>query len=64
MAKPSKDKDDMRNEYDLDVDRMMNEGLAGGYVSPRYDRVQIDESHEIRKNGEPFAEAKTNNEEH
>ncbi|MDQ0351657.1 hypothetical protein J2R98_001474 [Alkalibacillus filiformis] len=57
MAKPSKDQGDVRSEYDLDVDRMMNEGLAGGYVTPRYNKVQIEEAHEVRKNGEPFAEA-------
>ncbi|MGP4073915.1 hypothetical protein ACTWQB_15415 [Piscibacillus sp. B03] len=57
MAKPGKREEDSRSEYDLDVDRMLNEGLAGGYVRPTYNKVQIDEAHEIRKNDEPFSPA-------
>ncbi|WP_188207045.1 hypothetical protein [Alkalibacillus aidingensis] len=58
----SRDRKDSRSEYDLDVDRMINEGLAGGHVNPKDEQVQIEELHDIRENDEPFPEAKTNNE--
>ncbi len=54
LAKSRKRDKDSRNEYDLDVDRMLNEGLAGGYVRPTYNRSQIEEVHEIKPNDEPF----------
>ncbi|TFB22107.1 hypothetical protein E3U55_07335 [Filobacillus milosensis] len=57
MAKPGKRDEDSRSEYDIDVDRMLNEGLAGGIVRPTYNRVSIEEAHEIRKNNEPFSPA-------
>ena len=50
------DKDDMikkdleyegRAEYYLDVDRMMNEGMAGGSVNPKYDHPSVDYTHDI-----------------
>ncbi|RPF50152.1 hypothetical protein [Aquisalibacillus elongatus] len=58
MAKPGNRDEDSRSKYDLDVDRMLNEGLAGGYVRPTYSQVQIGETHEIRKNDEPFSPTK------
>lgn len=42
-----------RGEYDLDVDRMINEGLAGGYI--RGDRNQISQVHPIQENDEAFS---------
>ena len=57
MAKPSKEGQDKRGKYDIDVDRMMNEGLAGGIVRPTYNRASLEEAHEIRKNDEPFSPA-------
>ncbi|MFC0090969.1 hypothetical protein ACFFJI_08710 [Allobacillus sp. GCM10007491] len=41
-----------RNAYDLDVDRMINEGMAGGYI--RGERNQISEAHPILENDAPF----------
>lgn len=67
MAKPGKRKGDSRSKFDIDVDRMMNEGLAGGIVRPTYNQVSIEESHEIRENDEPFSpaqETRTEDEEH
>ncbi|WP_168927336.1 hypothetical protein [Halobacillus salinus] len=36
-----------KDKYELDVDRMINEGMAGGTVKPVYGREQIEEAHEI-----------------
>ncbi|MGI8317047.1 hypothetical protein [Halobacillus mangrovi] len=36
-----------KDRYELDVDRMINEGMAGGTVLPVYGREQIGEVHEI-----------------
>ncbi|MCA1022594.1 hypothetical protein [Halobacillus litoralis] len=36
-----------KDEFELDVDRMINEGMAGGTVGPVYGREQIGEAHEI-----------------
>ncbi|GEL78795.1 hypothetical protein [Tenuibacillus multivorans] len=55
MAKPDRRNQDSRSEFDIDIDRMLNEGLAGGYVRPTYNRAQIEGAHEIRKNDEPFS---------
>ncbi|MFC0015983.1 MULTISPECIES: hypothetical protein [Allobacillus] len=41
-----------RSAYDLDVDRMINEGMAGGYI--RGERNQITEAHAILENDAPF----------
>ncbi|MFB9974507.1 hypothetical protein FPQ10_07665 [Allobacillus sp. SKP2-8] len=41
-----------RNAYDLDIDRMINEGMAGGYI--RGERNQITEAHPILENDAPF----------
>ncbi|MGM8214755.1 hypothetical protein ACLIA0_04170 [Bacillaceae bacterium W0354] len=57
MTKPSKKDQDLRSKYDYDVDRMINEGLAGGIVRPSYNRVSLEEAREIRKNDEPFSPA-------
>jgi hypothetical protein len=36
-----------KDRFELDVDRMINEGMAGGTVLPVYGREQIGEAHEI-----------------
>ncbi|PKR78260.1 hypothetical protein CEY16_00435 [Halalkalibacillus sediminis] len=46
---------DSRKTHDLDVDRMVSEGLAGGYVGSDIKRRQIEETHEIKGNNEPFS---------
>nr|WP_027963836.1 hypothetical protein [Halalkalibacillus halophilus] len=45
--------EDSRKKYDLDVDRMLNEGLAGGYTTGEKGK-QIEEAVDIRENDEPF----------
>ncbi|MET3683532.1 hypothetical protein ABID56_001627 [Alkalibacillus flavidus] len=57
MTSRDKHERDPREEYDLDVERMLNEGLAGGYVNPTEDHQQIEQSHDIRKNNQPFSKA-------
>ncbi|MBH0228692.1 hypothetical protein LCL89_07505 [Halobacillus yeomjeoni] len=36
-----------KDKYELDVDRMINEGMGGGTVRSVYGREQIGEVHEI-----------------
>ncbi len=56
MAKPSsKEERDAREIYELDVDRMINEGMAGGTVHNKYDQWQIEESRELPKQEEKFS---------
>lgn len=55
LPKPNNQDDDLRSKYDYDVDRMINEGLAGGIVRPTYNRASLEEAREIRKNDEPFS---------
>lgn len=38
-----------KDQFELDVDRMINEGMAGGTVQPVHGREQIGEAHEIPK---------------
>lgn len=48
MEKDRKDLDyEGRREAYLDIDRMINEGLAGGNVVTRYPLTQIEEAHDI-----------------
>ncbi|MGV3488044.1 MAG: hypothetical protein ACO1OC_05610 [Tuberibacillus sp.] len=42
-----------RAEYYLDIDRMMNEGMAGGTVNHEYDHPSIGYTHEIVSESEP-----------
>ncbi|GGH88033.1 hypothetical protein JOD43_003586 [Pullulanibacillus pueri] len=42
-----------RQEYYLDIDRMMSEGLAGGTVNPKYDHPSVDYYHEIAVTEDP-----------
>lgn len=49
---------DGRAKYEVDVDRMIDEGLAGGTVHPTYNRVQIEEARELPKEGDPFPDAR------
>ncbi|SER84880.1 hypothetical protein SAMN04487944_11145 [Gracilibacillus ureilyticus] len=55
MAKPSSGKEkDARAEYELDVDRMINEGMAGGTTSSIHGRMQIEQTRKLPKENEPF----------
>ncbi len=36
-----------RDKYFMDLDRMTNEGLAGGTVNNRYDHPQIEEAQDF-----------------
>lgn len=55
MADPKRDNQkDSRDEYEVDVDRMLNEGLAGGTVRSSYNRSQIEQSRELPKQNEPY----------
>ncbi|MGP4061940.1 hypothetical protein [Halobacillus sp. H74] len=36
-----------KDKFEVDVDRMINEGMAGGTVKPVYGREQIGEGHKI-----------------
>ncbi|MFB4163720.1 hypothetical protein ACE1TI_07720 [Alteribacillus sp. JSM 102045] len=46
MDKMQKGQKDKQN-YSMDVDRMINEGLAGGSVRPQYDDNQIEDAREL-----------------
>lgn len=48
-----------RDKYFVDVDRMISEGLAGGTVSPKYDRDQIGETHDFPKEDPPHQQKKS-----
>ncbi|MFC4403163.1 hypothetical protein [Gracilibacillus xinjiangensis] len=55
MAKPSSKKEkDSRAEYEADVDRMINEGMAGGTTYSIHGRMQIEQSRELPKEHQPF----------
>ncbi|MYL32382.1 hypothetical protein GLW08_06370 [Pontibacillus yanchengensis] len=55
MADPKKDQQkESREEYEVDVDRMINEGLAGGTVNSLYNRGQIEESRNLPHENEPY----------
>lgn len=43
-----------RDEYFMDVDRMMNEGLAGGTVSYKENAGIIEEAHDFLKEDPPL----------
>ncbi|ANB56007.1 hypothetical protein GFC29_3513 [Anoxybacillus sp. B7M1] len=36
-----------RDKYYMDIDRMINEGMAGGYVHARHEATNIEEAHEL-----------------
>jgi hypothetical protein len=42
-----------RDKVYVDVDRMTNEGLAGGTVTDRYDHPQIEDAQEFKKEERP-----------
>jgi hypothetical protein len=56
LASPyKKGKDiDSRLKYENDVDRMINEGMAGGTVSKKYNKVHLEEARELPRENEPF----------
>ncbi|MFC0523473.1 hypothetical protein ACFFGV_07730 [Pontibacillus salicampi] len=48
MTDPKKDNQkESREQYEVDVDRMINEGLAGGTVHSKYDREQLEEARDL-----------------
>ncbi|UFU00467.1 hypothetical protein KO561_05870 [Radiobacillus kanasensis] len=60
MAKKDKkvqDAPNSREKYELDVDRMISEGIAGGTTESNHGRMQIEEARELPKEHEPFPEA-------
>ncbi|WP_163537149.1 hypothetical protein [Gracilibacillus sp. YIM 98692] len=55
MAKPSsKNQNDPRNSHELDVDRMINEGMAGGTTYSQHGRMQIEQARKLPKQNEKF----------
>ena len=55
MAKPSSHKEkDVRQDYEVDVDRMINEGMAGGTTYSIHGRMQIEQARELPKQDEAF----------
>ncbi|WP_407272932.1 hypothetical protein [Radiobacillus sp. PE A8.2] len=50
------DYDKSREKYEVDVDRMINEGMAGGTTYSVHDRMQIEQARELPKENEPFPE--------
>ncbi|WP_209367442.1 hypothetical protein [Sediminibacillus dalangtanensis] len=43
-----------KKNYELDVDRMINEGLAGGTVRENKERSQIENSRDLPRQERPF----------
>ncbi|MDR7001287.1 hypothetical protein [Neobacillus niacini] len=43
-----------RNQVYLDIDRMMNEGMAGGSVHARYDSTNIEEARDLVEEEPPY----------
>ncbi len=55
MAKPSTDKEkDVRKKYEVDVDRMINEGMAGGTTYSIHGRMQIEQARKLPEEHEKF----------
>lgn len=55
MPDPKRDhQEESREKYEVDVDRMINEGMAGGTVRSTYNRSQIEEARELPKQNEPY----------
>ena len=57
MAKQKRIKEDpykSRKEYELDVDRMISEGMAGGTTHSVHGRMQIEQASDLPKEDEPF----------
>jgi hypothetical protein len=44
-----------RDKYDMDIDRMVNEGMAGGAVHHSYRQEQIEEAIPIMKQEPPYS---------
>ncbi|MCP8615487.1 hypothetical protein [Salirhabdus salicampi] len=59
MADPTNEKSfkDSRTKRDVDVDRMINEGLGGGTTRPVHQQAQIEEARKLPHNDEPFPDA-------
>ncbi|MDC3417288.1 hypothetical protein [Aquibacillus salsiterrae] len=46
-----------RKEHELDVDRMISEGMAGGTTQSIHGRMQIEETRKLPEENEPFPDA-------
>ncbi|MBB5325350.1 hypothetical protein HNQ34_002450 [Anoxybacillus tepidamans] len=42
-----------RDKYYMDIDRMINEGMAGGYVHARYEATNIEEARDLVEEAPP-----------
>ncbi|WKB36671.1 hypothetical protein QS257_06645 [Terrilactibacillus sp. S3-3] len=49
----NEEEEEEKENYTFDIDRMMNEGLAGGVVSEVYDAPSIDEARPLEKEEKP-----------
>ncbi|MBN8209310.1 hypothetical protein JI666_11180 [Bacillus sp. NTK071] len=47
-----------RDKYDMDIDRMVNEGMAGGAVHHSYKQAQIEEAIPIMEQEPPRSKEK------
>ncbi|MCL6586839.1 MAG: hypothetical protein K6T72_10070 [Anoxybacillus sp.] len=43
-----------RDKYFMDIDRMINEGMAGGYVHARNDATNIEEARDLVEEEPPY----------
>lgn len=44
-----------RDKYDMDIDRMVNEGMAGGAVHQSYRQAQIEEAIPVMEQEPPYS---------
>ncbi|PYZ94672.1 hypothetical protein CR194_03840 [Salipaludibacillus keqinensis] len=51
--KPVENSDEARQKYFMDVDRMINEGLGGGTVSPRENSGEIEQTRDLDREEAP-----------
>ncbi|MDL4842736.1 hypothetical protein [Aquibacillus rhizosphaerae] len=45
-----------QKEHELDVDRMISEGMAGGTTYSNHGRMQIEQARKLPEENEPFPE--------
>ncbi|WP_226038008.1 hypothetical protein [Aquibacillus saliphilus] len=55
-TKYSNDDYQNRKEHELDVDRMISEGMAGGTTKSIHGRMQIEQARDLPEENEPFPE--------
>ncbi|SES98268.1 hypothetical protein SAMN05421676_102268 [Salinibacillus kushneri] len=49
---------DSRAKYDVDVNRMINEGMAGGDVNQTQNRIQIEQARKLPENDHDFPDTR------